>query len=70
MQWILVVYALMYSTPEPTGFRVPADFPTRTACEFCGAKVPQHGVAVVLDRSGNLIVVPPISFECQPGRQA
>ena len=70
MQWILVLYALTYSTPEPTGFRVPADFPTRAACEFWAAKVPQNGDAVVLDGRGNLIVVPPIGFECRPGRQA
>ena len=70
MKWILVVYALTYSTPEPDGFRVPTDFPTRTACEFWGAKVPQHGDAAVLDGSGNLIVVPPIGFECRPSHQA
>ena len=70
MKWILVLYVLTYSSPEPTGFRVPADFPTRAACEFWGAKVPQHGDAVVLDGSGNLIVVPPISFECRTGRHA
>ena len=70
MKWILVLYVLTYSSPEPTGFRVPADFPTRAACEFWGAKVPQHGDAVVRNGSGNLIVVPPISFECRTGRHA
>ena len=69
MKWMLIVYVLAYSTPAPTGYHVPAVFPTRADCEFWERKVPRPGKAIVIDTEGRSRIVAPIGAECRPLQQ-